>query len=130
MEATLTTRTAKIWKASLSVVLLLGFFMLTSPSEGNIALTLVPLVLSWVCVFVWLGVLLDVLRVSGARASFVRVVAASCVVLLLMFSALEQLSTTDIVGLTVLVGLATFYIGRTWPQRHSWQRSDEQDKID
>lgn len=96
--------------------LLLGFMVLTRPSEDNLALSFVPLVFLWVLLYFLSGYILISLfkNVRHVIVQMVRIGFSSSITMLVMFSALGQLSVIDIVVLMALVVLGSFYFSRTW----------------
>ena len=101
-----------------SLALLIVFLVSTSPSEDNLVISFIPLILLWVFVYFASGfVAHDLLRRGRSAAiGLMRVSTASSAMLIVMFSALGQLSIVDVVALIALSVLGTFYFNRTWQQ--------------
>ncbi len=94
------------------ILLLLG----TKPSNQNLLLTLVPLILAWFAVYS--GVLTVALLLRINKVQHIRLTASVCATvstLLLMFSALGQVSVFDVLLLFALATLSIFYLRRSWP---------------
>jgi len=100
----------------LSFVLLLSFFLFTSPSENSFILSFMPLILVWIAVFSLIMVLRPLFsRLPKNHVKTIAVTIASVVMLLVMFSALGQLAFFDIALLLTLAVIGVFYFRRSWP---------------
>jgi len=114
-KPTLEKRKMKHAPTLLSFVSLFGFLLFVPPNEENFLLSLVPLVLLWLVLYFCVGTMLEYLhKKGGALRRILRIATASVGVLIVMFSALGQLSMLDIVALVSLVSLGSFYFDRTW----------------
>jgi len=99
-----------------STGLLLAFLLMTSPDEDNFALSFVPLVLMWLAVYSASGAIMNFLFKNPRKVvvSVLKTALASVSTLMVMFSALGQVSIADVVVLLSLVLLGSFYFDRTW----------------
>ena len=105
-----------LFASGLSLVVLLGFLFLTKPSEDNFALSFAPIVMLWVLLYFSVGLFFSYLF-KGTRPSIVRmarITLATSVSMLVMFSALGQLTFIDVGVLFLLASLGSFYFSRTW----------------
>lgn len=95
---------------------LLVVLVSTRPSEDNFGLSFVPLLFLWVLLYSGSGLLMRVVfrTMRSSLSQMIRIAGASSVVLTVMFNALGQLSTLDVVVLLLLVTLGSFYFSRTW----------------
>lgn len=99
-----------------SFVLLLSFFLFTSPSENSFILTFMPLILVWAVMFSFIMLLRPIFgRLPKNHVKTIAVTVASVVMLLVMFSALGQLAFFDIALLLTLAVVGVFYFRRSWP---------------
>ncbi len=99
-----------------SFVLLLSFFLFTSPSENSFILSFMPLILVWVVSFSFIMLLKPLfVRLPKNHVKTIAVTIASVVMLLVMFSALGQLAFFDIALLLTLAVVGVFYFRRSWP---------------
>ena len=97
-------------------VLLLSFFLFTSPSENSFILSFMPLILVWVVSFSFIMTLRPLFgRLPKNHVKTIAVTIASVVMLLVMFSALGQLEFFDIALLLTLAIVGVFYFRRSWP---------------
>lgn len=100
----------------ISVTSLITFLLLVSPSSSSFIVSFVPLLLIWIGVYSGiLSLKFTVKSVSEATVRTLAATVASVVMLLLMFSALGQVSVFDISLLLALAVLGVFYFRRSWP---------------
>jgi hypothetical protein len=96
---------------------LLAFLMSVGPSQSNLLLTLVPLILVWiVSYFLIMTVVTLFKKHSSILSRSIAVSFATVIMLAVMFSALGRLVLFDVVLLVVLSILGIFYLQRTWPK--------------
>ena len=101
---------------TLFFVLLMSFFLFTSPSENSFILSFMPLILIWAVVFSFIMILKPLFgRLPKTYVKAIAVTLASVVMLLVMFSALGQLVFFDIALLLTLAVVGVFYFRRSWP---------------
>ena len=99
------------------VAILLIFLMNTSPKQASLSITLVPLVLVWLIVFVAITQLEYLFRkVKYSYIVTLSAVMATVCTLLLMFSALGTVGLFDVALLVSLAILGVFYFRRSWPK--------------
>ena len=99
-----------------SFVLLLSFFLFTSPSENSFILSFMPLILVWIVAFSFIMLLKPLFgRLPKSYIKTIAVTIASVVTMLVMFSALGQLAFFDIALLLILAVVGVFYFRRSWP---------------
>lgn len=100
----------------LSTVTLIFFLMLVSPSDASFVVSFFPLLLVWL---IFYSLIMSTrLLFKSARKPILHTVAATIAtvaMLLIMFSALGQLSVFDISLLFSLAFLGVFYFRRSWP---------------
>ncbi len=100
---------------TISAVLLTAVLLLIDPTDKSVVYILLPVILSWVCLFSLLQVIgTIVLRGRHALYTVFSMVMASAAVLLLLLSGLGQLTIRDVVLTLLLTSIASFYIYRTW----------------
>jgi hypothetical protein len=99
-----------------SFVLLLSFFLFTSPSENSFILSFMPLILIWIVSFSFIMLLKPIFgNLPKNHLKTIAVTIASVVMLLVMFSALGQLAFFDVALLLTLAIVGVFYFRRSWP---------------
>ncbi len=114
MNMVINKKMRNIVGAALSIGGLTAFLLLTKPSESNLGLSFAPLLFLWASIYFIGGVLADFVlkQVRRSVVQVLRVVVASSVTLLVMFSALGGVSVLDTIVLVMLAGLGSFYFSR------------------
>lgn len=95
---------------------LVVFMMSTNPSGSSFVVSFVPLLLIWIIVFCLTMIVIGFFKgIDKILLKTLSSTLASIAMLLIMFSALGQLSFFDISLILSLAVLGVFYFRRSWP---------------
>lgn len=98
-----------------SLLLLIFFFVSVDPEGKPLIYIFIPVVLLWIFLFSSVqGILMLIFKKKSQLRSILSVTGVSTVVLLLLLSGVNQLTTADIVLSFGLVFVGSFYFYRMW----------------
>jgi hypothetical protein len=98
-----------------SLVLLIFFFVSIDPEGKPLIYIFIPVVLLWVFLFTTLqGVLMTIFKNKSQLRSILSVAGVSTIVLLILLSGVNQLTTADVILSFGLVFIGSFYFYRMW----------------
>jgi hypothetical protein len=99
----------------LSLGALVSFFLFVQPEGKPLIYIFVPVVLVWVFLFCLTQIIMgQFFKESSLLRSILSFMGVSSVVLLLLLSGVDQLTTMDIVLSVSLVMISSFYFYRMW----------------
>ena len=106
----------KIAAAVVLIFALISALFLIDPTEGQLILILIPVILSWLIIYLITSVVIDVFipKKKETLAKFLAAALSSAVLFFGLLSGIGTIGVVDVVLTAILVAVSGFYVSRIW----------------